>query len=130
MPEADEAHWERLEEAAGAGRMETLPFALEDFSLPPGAVLDALTARATPSSPLIELPSLGLGTDEGPDGEPLPEKLKRGGQGRPPCGGGHEDPRLGTGFSRHRDSPPSLGLEKWGHHQRLHIQLSAQKNIP
>ncbi len=69
MPEADEARWERLLEAMDAGRAG-VPFPLEDFSLPPGAVLDALTARAAPDSPVIDLPSLGLGAGEGQDGEP------------------------------------------------------------
>ena len=68
LDEADAARWDRLQEALGSGRPEALPFRLEEFALPPGKVLESLTARAVPGRPLLELSSLALGREEGGEG--------------------------------------------------------------
>lgn len=75
--EADAARWDSLQEWADAGAVDSLPFTLEDFSLPPGEVFGKLVGRAAPGSPLVELPSLGMGGPE-QDGDAAHIRLSAG----------------------------------------------------
>ncbi len=58
--EAEAVRWDALKETAHSPSVEPLPFSLDEYSLPPGRVLETLSRRARPGAPLFELHALGV----------------------------------------------------------------------